>query len=64
MLVEEKPDANGAEGKGFWDGGAKGHGNNRESGGKRSGLPGARTAQRTGVRTDMEFPQTPGDAKK
>jgi hypothetical protein len=63
-MATEKPEAKGAGGKGFWDGGTKGHGNNRESGGKRSGLPGERTANRTGVRTDMEFPQTTGDAKK
>lgn len=41
--------------KGFWDGGAPGHGNNKESAGRPSGLPGTRKAKRVGVRTDIEF---------
>lgn len=44
------------KGKGFWDGGAAGHGTNKESGGKASGTPGRRTPKRAGVNTDMEFP--------
>jgi len=47
-----------AQGKGFWDGGAEGHGTNRQSGGKVSGLPGRRTPKRMGVRTDLDFPGT------
>lgn len=43
--------------KGFWDGGAEGHGSNRESGGKVNGFPGRRTPKRVGVRTDLEFPR-------
>lgn len=46
--------------KGFWDGGASGHGSNRESGGKVSGYPGRRTPKRVGVRTDLEFPASAG----
>jgi hypothetical protein len=42
--------------KGFWDGGAGGHGGNGESGGRPSGFPGDRTPSRVGVRTDLEFP--------
>lgn len=41
-------------GKGFWDGGPKGHTANRESGGMRSGYPGVRRAQLTGVKTDLD----------
>lgn len=43
-------------GKGFWDGGPKGHTTNRESGGMRSGYPGVRRARLTGIRTDLERP--------
>jgi hypothetical protein len=43
--------------KGFWDGGASGHGHNKESGGRPSGLPGSRAPRRTGLRTDLEFPK-------
>ena len=46
--------------KGFWDGGAAGNGKNGETAGRPSGLPGSRKPKRTGVRTDMEFP----DGKK
>ncbi len=44
------------KGKGFWDGGASGHGTNKESGGRPSGFPGRRTPKKVGVRTDLEFP--------
>lgn len=52
------------KGKGFWDGGAAGHGANRDSGGKTSGYPGRRTQRRTGIRTDIEFPRTPQETKR
>ncbi len=42
--------------KGFWDGGATGHGTNKESSGRTSGLPGTRKPRRVGVNTDIEFP--------
>jgi hypothetical protein len=42
--------------KGFWDGGAGGHGTNKESSGRPSGSPGKRSPSRTGYRTDIEFP--------
>ncbi|HEX7150061.1 MAG TPA: hypothetical protein VF618_01140 [Thermoanaerobaculia bacterium] len=42
--------------KGFWDGGNAGHGTNKESAGRTSGLPGKRKNDRVGVRTDVEFP--------
>ena len=42
--------------KGFWDGGAPGHGKNGETAGRPSGFPGSRKPKRVGVRTDMEFP--------
>ncbi|HXH41369.1 MAG TPA: hypothetical protein VNN08_22265 [Thermoanaerobaculia bacterium] len=42
--------------KGFWDGGASGHGTNKESSGRPSGSPGRRSPSRTGYRTDIEFP--------
>jgi len=44
------------KGKGFWDGGASGHGSNGESAGKSSGYPGRRTPSKTGVQTDLDFP--------
>jgi hypothetical protein len=44
--------------KGFWDGGSEAHGTNGESGGKASGAPGRRTPSTTGVRVDLEFPNT------
>ena len=50
------------KGKGFWDGGAGGHGSNRESAGRTSGLPGVRKPHRVGVNTDLDFP--PEDAGK
>lgn len=40
--------------KGFWEGGANGHSNNRESSGRPSGFPGSRKPARTGVNTDIE----------
>jgi len=42
--------------KGFWDGGASGHGTNKESSGRASGFPGTRKPRRVGVATDIEFP--------
>jgi hypothetical protein len=44
--------------KGFWDGGAKGHGTNKESGGRPSSFPGMRTPQKPGLKTDLEFPHS------
>lgn len=44
------------KGKGFWDGGASGHGNNKESAGRASGLPGTRKPCRIGISTDVDFP--------
>lgn len=44
------------KGKGFWDGGTAGHGTNKESAGRPSGLPGSRAPRRVGVNTDLEFP--------
>jgi len=46
------------KGKGFWDGGGSAHGMNGQSGGRASGYPGRRTPSTTGVRTDLEFPNT------
>ena len=43
--------------KGFWDGGAAGHGSNRESSGRASGFPGKRSHATTGYRTDIELPE-------
>ncbi len=45
------------KGKGFWDGGASGHGTNKESGGRPSGFPGRRTSKKAGLKTDLEFPK-------
>jgi hypothetical protein len=45
-----------AKDKGFWRGGAAGHGSNKESSGRPSGTPGKRKPSRTGYRTDIEFP--------
>ena len=42
--------------KGFWDGGSRSHGTNKESAGRSSGFPGRRKPNRVGVRTDIEFP--------
>ncbi len=49
--------------KGFWEGGSKGHGMNKESSGRPSGFPGERKPNRTGVKTDLEFPP-PSDEPK
>jgi hypothetical protein len=46
-----------AKDKGFWDGGASGHGTNKESSGRPNGYPGKRSNTRTGYRTDVEFPE-------
>ena len=50
--------------KGFWDGGGAGHGTNKESSGRPSGLPGTRKPDRAGVNTDLEFPDTKTTADK
>jgi hypothetical protein len=42
--------------KGFWDGGATGHGHNGESSGRPSGFPGQRKPKVIGVKTDIDFP--------
>lgn len=42
--------------KGFWDGGAPGHGQEGQSAGRASGMPGTRKPKRIGIRTDVEFP--------
>ncbi|HEX3066949.1 MAG TPA: hypothetical protein VHX14_00115 [Thermoanaerobaculia bacterium] len=49
--------------KGFWDGGAQGHGTNKESSGRPDGFPGKRSKSRTGFRTDIEFPQESDNAQ-
>ena len=45
--------------KGFWEGGSRGHGTNKEASGRPSGFPGSRTPGRPGLRTDIEFPDEP-----
>ncbi|MCU1228462.1 MAG: hypothetical protein JWO97_1346 [Acidobacteria bacterium] len=50
-------------GKGFWDGGASGHGNNKEASGRPSGFPGSRKAKTVGVKTDLEFPPETNELK-
>ena len=50
-----------AKDKGFWDGGASGHGPNKESSGRPNGYPGKRSNSRTGYRTDLEFPDENGE---
>jgi hypothetical protein len=52
-----------AKEKGFWDGGAPGHGQNGQTAGRPSGFPGVRRAKRVGVRTDLEFPPAPAPKK-
>ena len=42
--------------QGFWDGGAPGHAQNGQTGGRPSGFPGTRKGKRVGIRTDLEFP--------
>ncbi len=44
------------KGKGFWDGGAAGRGENGQSAGRPSGFPGSRSPSRVGHRSDLEFP--------
>jgi hypothetical protein len=44
------------KGKGFWDGGAAGHGGNGQSAGRPSGYPGRRAPKTIGINTDIEFP--------
>lgn len=51
------------KGKGFWDGGAAGHGTDNQSAGRPSGFPGRRTPRRVGVRTDLEYPP-PADERQ
>jgi hypothetical protein len=48
--------------KGFWDGGAAAHGKDSEAAGRPSGFPGPRKRVRTGIRTDIEFPDTKEEA--
>jgi hypothetical protein len=43
--------------KGFWDGGTAGQERNSETAGRPSGFPGSRKPSRTGIRTDIEFPE-------
>ena len=50
--------------KGFWDGGASGHGTDKESAGRASGYPGKRSRSKTGYRTDLEFPVPGGETPK
>ena len=50
--------------KGFWEGGAAGHGTNKESSGRPSGYPGKRSRSKTGHRTDVEFPNEVEQAPK
>ena len=50
--------------KGFWDGGASGHGTNKESSGRANGYPGKRSPSRIGYRTDVEFPEEPAEPAK
>jgi len=45
-----------AKSKGFWEGGAPGHGENGQSSGRPSGFPGGRAPKKIGVRTDIDFP--------
>jgi hypothetical protein len=52
------------KGKGFWDGGASGHGTNKESSGRPNGYPGRRKPSIEGLRTDLEFPETPQEPKR
>jgi len=46
--------------KGFWDGGAKSHGKNDQSGGRASGVPGSGLPSKVGLNVDLEFPDTEG----
>lgn len=50
--------------KGFWDGGRRGHGTARESGGRSSGYPGSRKPRREGIRLDLDtFDTVKADAE-
>ena len=42
--------------KGFWDGGAPGHGKNDQGSGRAGGFPGVRKPKRAGIKTDLEYP--------
>jgi len=53
--MSENPREN-AKGKGFWQGGAAGHGTNSQAAGRPSGFPGGRAPKTAGIRTDVEFP--------
>lgn len=44
--------------KGFWDGGTRAHNTNGQSGGRASGYPGSRAPKKSGLRVDLEFPNT------
>ena len=48
--------------KGFWDGGAPGHGKNDQGSGRTGGYPGLRKPGRVGIKTDLEYP--PADASE
>lgn len=52
------------KGKGFWDGGASGHGHNKEASGRPSGFPGTRKQKWIGINTDIEFPADQSPAEK
>ena len=56
MIVSGNPREN-VKQKGFWDGGARGQGHNKESSGRPNGFPGTRRPRRVGINTDIEFPQ-------
>ena len=43
-------------GKGFWEGGDPARVGNGETAGRPNGYPGVRKPGRTGVKTDIEFP--------
>jgi hypothetical protein len=53
-----------AKDKGFWDGGASGHGSNGEASGRPSGFPGRRAPKTIGIRTDIDFPNERGVLKE
>ena len=46
------------------NGGAAGHGMNKESSGRASGYPGKRSRSKIGSRTDVEFPTESEEAPK
>jgi len=50
--------------KGFWDGGSPASAKNGESAGRAGGFPGVRKPRKVGVATDLEFPETAGEAAK